>query len=787
MNSPSDDPAPAQPHPDQLVLRVLVYLSFTGVVIGCLIGADTIAGRWTVVISLAAGVITSLAHLLEILTRRLRTRTAELVGLLASYAALLVLFSKSSSLFGGAPAEGAAKSLSIIPLAATLLVLLLRATVLARCAAPFLPLGLARTITLKRAGGALLSDELIVPPTWVYVLYWFSPLGWWLLGTLLIVSHTLSLESNFAVAFAVLLACALAVRTLLGIAAWIKAFAAWREAKSGDDHTLAREARWYLGFNGLTAAGLVLFYGFAVMCNQLQNEALAEVTVERRKEAAAEIRKILATAAESEPKDQAYDAAEKRFAVYEGLGDYSGYGGKWGIPETAIKVQELRDLFQPFNRELRWSRGPKIPDDFVDHLVDDTYDEPSYRLALVRCLTLDERFAAEDGKWDTVLGHSFAALQIARQCYDFQHEASWRTGCYVENYALMGLLASLLWTEQNPPDDEVMERAQKQIRAYLETRDCAMIRQLRMRCLRQLHPNGRKLVVRSTFRMLPVVSYEVLAQIQSVRVWRARQKLWNFAQECLPDYESGFLEVQRHNLLERARAYGDCDGLSDLPKKLPDDLNLELRILCEFRMADAAIAVARYKNKNHYWPKDLQDCVPEFLPYVPADPFNPKESLRFAVEPARIYSLGHATGYHPESHGQIPFTSRELINSTFESNNLVLYLGSPSFFRAMPDNEPVLPGVDVPDEVKKLSSGIANDRYEALRRLECAGPKASIGVDALIQRLKNGDTEERMYAAFILGRCGVKSEDVLTALRAARLDEDPDVRFFVRQALRKLE
>jgi hypothetical protein len=216
-------------------------------------------------------------------------------------------------------------------------------------------------------------------------------------------------------------------------------------------------------------------------------------------------------------------------------------------------------------------------------------------------------------------------------------------------------------------------------------------------------------------------------------------------------------------------------------------LNLELETLSALRMADAALAVARYKLKHQYWPKDLQDCVPDYLPLVPADPFNPTESLRFAIEPARIYGLGISPGYHPYSHGTYPFESRLLMNQLFERDNLVLFLGNPAYFRSLPDDVEELPGVDIPSEIKNLSSANADDRHAALRRLETVGVKAVVGVDALLERLKNGDVEERIYAAYILGRSGVSAETVRLPLLTASTDADSFVRVFARQALRRLE
>jgi len=57
--------------------------------------------------------------------------------------------------------------------------------------------------------------------------------------------------------------------------------------------------------------------------------------------------------------------------------------------------------------------------------------------------------------------------------------------------------------------------------------------------------------------------------------------------------------------------------------------------------ADVALAVELYRRKHGYWPKDLAQLVPEFLPVVPVDPFDGKP-LRMTVsaEEFKAYSIG---------------------------------------------------------------------------------------------------------------------------------------------------
>ena len=56
--------------------------------------------------------------------------------------------------------------------------------------------------------------------------------------------------------------------------------------------------------------------------------------------------------------------------------------------------------------------------------------------------------------------------------------------------------------------------------------------------------------------------------------------------------------------------------------------------------------VKRYQLKYRTWPKSLDECVPEFLPEVPEDPWLAGAKLRLALEPARLFTASMNGTYH---------------------------------------------------------------------------------------------------------------------------------------------
>jgi hypothetical protein len=90
-------------------------------------------------------------------------------------------------------------------------------------------------------------------------------------------------------------------------------------------------------------------------------------------------------------------------------------------------------------------------------------------------------------------------------------------------------------------------------------------------------------------------------------------------------------KVQLPKLLDALTQGGEC----------PRMLKTFHQAKAELRCAAAALAAERYRLARGSWPKSLDDLVPDYLPAVPADPFDGKP-LRLARLPDGlvVYSLG---------------------------------------------------------------------------------------------------------------------------------------------------
>jgi hypothetical protein len=782
----STDAASISITPDNFKIRLLVCAAAAGLAVGCgldaasaSLGAQNFA-QWLILVSLCAGVALALIHLLEILTRHLQTRLSELLGLLAVYATTLVLVSYTQIFFGHSSAGAPPRSMYIIPFSAALLVLLLRATVQARCAAPFLPLGFSRTIVIKRNRGVLLSEELCVPARRIYALYWLSPLAWWGLAYSLLMVRKLTLTSPLLIALLVVVSCALVARVLLGIAVYLAAFKRHREAKAAGDEEHARETRWYLGFNGLTAGGIVAFFAFSLMCLRLQDEALATSMRAQDSNVVAQLREMqpgpIEAAENAEP-----HYANALLALPPAASEI--FRERWNTPEAALYLRKSSRALDELKLAAAIERDQVEPDYGSDNMIKKVNPRFDDRRMLIWTLILEARFAAEDGNWKRVLADTQSALKSAQHCRAQPFLNAWEEGNFTEHYALMGLLASTVWTENTPADDATLVEAQKLIREFADRRANTLIPVTRIACLLSLRCFHAKLSQDS--QTWPGdVSPAALIECRPLMRWIAQRQLWEFSETVLPDFQSGFIEVERDELVTRSNAFGDCYHLSTLPTQMQRLTKLELETLCDYRFADVALALARYKLKNQYWPKTLQECVPEFLPYLSKDPFKPHETIRYATNPPRLYSLGDAFEYKPANHGAYPWSGPLLVSDTITRTNLLLFLGKP------PKNDPViqvLPGAELDGDVAALKSFNASDRRDALHRLALIGTKAAPAAEALIPLLSDPDVEQRLYAAYILGRIGPAASVALDALRAAQWTDDADVRVFVKQALRALK
>jgi len=67
------------------------------------------------------------------------------------------------------------------------------------------------------------------------------------------------------------------------------------------------------------------------------------------------------------------------------------------------------------------------------------------------------------------------------------------------------------------------------------------------------------------------------------------------------------------------------------------------------------------------------------------------------------------------------------------------------------------------------------------------GPEAEPAVPALIDALRDGDSEIRRYAALVLGAIGPRARQAVPALKAALNDDDESVRLAAARALKDIQ
>ena len=182
----------------------------------------------------------------------------------------------------------------------------------------------------------------------------------------------------------------------------------------------------------------------------------------------------------------------------------------------------------------------------------------------------------------------------------------------------------------------------------------------------------------------------------------------------------------------------------------------EKNALCEYHLADAALAAARYKQQNGRWPESLEDCVPQYLPRIPSNPHNPKDCVRFDADPPRVYCVGQYGQSDPKSHRRYDTTGGTLFPYMEDCNgDQVLYLAAIHPAQALAAAMITAPGIeDIPSELALLNSKNDSDWRPAFRDLAHQGPRASIATSSLIPILNDPIAEKRMWTAYILGRIG---------------------------------
>jgi hypothetical protein len=216
-------------------------------------------------------------------------------------------------------------------------------------------------------------------------------------------------------------------------------------------------------------------------------------------------------------------------------------------------------------------------------------------------------------------------------------------------------------------------------------------------------------------------------------------------------------------------------------------LNAEVDTLCELRIARVALAVVRFQRKHKRWPSGLQECVPEFLPEVPGDPYRPRDVLHFSTDSPRVWS---ASGPGLEnSHPKADLATDELFayfmgggiqDKVFELGPPVIAYGASSYNQ---DPGPVV----IEAQAQFLHDPDPLVRREAAQRLGREGSRAWQAQAAVLKLAGDADPEFRMWAAFLLGTMANPTADALGELERLKKDADPDVQRFARESLRWLK
>jgi len=113
----------------------------------------------------------------------------------------------------------------------------------------------------------------------------------------------------------------------------------------------------------------------------------------------------------------------------------------------------------------------------------------------------------------------------------------------------------------------------------------------------------------------------------------------NIAQASLPPPRSLHITNAVAQILEAKRKYYILSGLSlSALSRLPAR---EAEGLARLRVAQAALAIERFRLANGRLPKELNELIPGFLSVVPIDPFDGAQ-LRYKLRPKGyvVYSVG---------------------------------------------------------------------------------------------------------------------------------------------------
>lgn len=742
-----------------------------------------VEGAWVILGSLGLGLLLSIAYSAEILLRRLRLSLAAGVLFLIVYAFGMALVSQFFAWQSGQSGAGAAPlTLNMLLLAAALLGLLLRAAVLAGCAAPWLPGPLVQVTSLAREDGLFLYRDLASPRLSALLIYALSPLAWWLLGVALLGLWLEGGASFWRMALLLALLLLLLARALLGAwAAW-GAWGEFREALGSYDKSGLKESRWFLFYSGLPLAGILCMFAFLLTAQRVQQDALAKEMERAEPDLIAKLR-----AYQGPLLDENQNAATfyKQAAVsLPPSPDNSIFFDAWRTPSAAMFARLGQPAIPALIAATDLERCEYLSDygaEFktFDKVCPNFYDFRKF----TNLLMLDARLAALDRDWPTVLRDTRHCLRIARHLHQQPYVISCMIGLALETIAVETLVPSVLWHYEGPAEDAVLAETQAFLLEYEKRRGRPLARVLgieRFTSMRRLNQTNsmRAAAWPGDFDALSLlVNQPFIAGMERERLQRWHEDLYVAASSSDPVEEGRRIQSSLSNLPPIFRAHFSSTRI----------LLAEVDSISELRLAVAAIGVVRYRQKYERWPGSLKDCVPDGLNEVPRDPFRPHELLRFSGDSPRVWS---ACGPGLESKHRPHRGTDDYFQAVFMGGydeDKVFYLAAPDVtYGASSYNQDSAPVV-LDEEARFLIDPDPLVRREAAQRLGREGSRAWQAQPAILKLAGDADPEFRMWAAFLLGTMANPTPDALGELDRLKKDADPDVQRFARESLRWLK
>ncbi|MBI3830227.1 MAG: hypothetical protein HY291_11960 [Planctomycetes bacterium] len=776
---------------DRFRLRVALFAAAAALLAGnaavLFWNRGAVAGRWIVFSALLAGLFLALAYETDVLLRRLRLTLAAWAFLFLAHATAMALVSSSFGWQSEAQGEGggAPFSMNMLLLAAAALCMLMRAGIVALCSARWLPQFMVRVVPSERRpspDAIVMRDELAIPRPWVFLIYFASPVAWWLLLSLGFQSVLLPQPSAWR-ALGLFVSMGLLIARL-ALGAWV-AGCAWRDARSAGGWALpiVQEARWFAFYSGLPAAGLLGFYLFFFSAGRVQYDALASLASKEDAKASAALRVLLPPLDPKAPDARPFLAqAESAYAAPD---EPRVFRDAWELPAAVMFLRGNARTLAALKSAAREGQGHFLPDPLVDA---DTYldaqPNPEHMARLVQALMLDARWAARGRNFGGFQADFAAALNIAA-CLRAQ---PFIEGCLAENLQVqtiaLSALPALLFDPAGAPDDEALAKAQKLLRGYEARRGRPLAHALEARRLEAARWFAHGLA-RSSSAWPGEPDVPALALAQPVFVWTLHDGEIQW-------YRQLAAAALRDDMPMALRELESTEGLQQYlynRNLLIEDVWKEQDTLCHLRLADAAIGVFRHRRARGAWPRTLGECVPEFLESVPADPYRPGREVGYDQDPLRVYSCGHDGVFNEHLHERSFENTSAFamgLSGRIAWGNRVLYLDPPRPKSNLPRNANRAVAILIEDEARYLAAGDARVRKRTFLKLYDAGPRAYAALKEILALAGDADPEIRMWVACVLGALGPSGGEQAETLDRLAEDRDPDVARYAAEALREV-